>query len=85
VKLDIGTIESGRLAVDWRWPMYGGFFIRVWPWIRQGLSFLAAYQEVTDVWRWPLIEVPKYSSIKSKFTMTIETYYDVEVYYGPDW
>ena len=58
--------------------MYGGFSVRVWP------RILAAYQELTDVWRRPLIEVPLYSSIESKFTLTIEMYYDFEVYYGPD-
>mgnify|MGYP001802621456 FL=1 len=58
--------------------MYGIFSVSLWP------RILAAYQELTDVWRSPLIEVPLYSSIESKFTLTIEMYYSFEVYYGPD-
>ena len=41
------------------WPLIGGdrcmeVFLKEW------LSFLTAHQEVTDVWRWQLIEVPLY-------------------------
>ena len=31
VRLDIGTITSGSLADDWRWPLLGSFPMRFWP------------------------------------------------------
>ena len=60
VKLDIGTMSRDHLAVDWTWPLWGGFLMRVWPSFWQGLSPLASYQEVILVQRWPLLEAPLY-------------------------